>query len=138
MKLLVHEIYTEVYQTVIPTKNVNVEAIRPHLYLNNFPAGNVLVKIHDSSGELVSESEALEISELSTEPYCHGHFRFYIKAHLKAGTTYKIVISTTGYSFSESAYIGVCNSFDLSAYPANYSPNIGVNAPLDIEIWSRA
>lgn len=139
MKLLVFEIQEAgVYQTVKPTRNVNIEAIRPHLYVHANPAGTVKVQVQDSSGGLIAESTALTIADISAATYFHGKVRFYINASLRKGETYRIaVVGAGGYSFSESAYIGVCNSFDLSTYDASYSPNVGFNAPLALEIWER-
>lgn len=137
MKLLVIELNNSVSQTIVPSKNTNVEAIRPHIYKHNFPLGTVAVEIHDTYGELIAQSESLNISEISEQAFYHGYIRFYIKAYLRAGVSYKIVIKTSDYVFSESAYLGVCNSFDLSSYPATYSPNLGVNSPIGLEIWEK-
>lgn len=138
MKLLVHELQDEVYQTITPSKNVVVEAVRPHLYKHNFPSGNIVIEIHDSIGCLIAQSEPVNIADISEADFYHGYIRFYIKAYLQAGTTYRVVIKAQGgYSFSESAYIGICKSFDFDTYPASYYPNSGVNAPLDIQVWTR-
>jgi hypothetical protein len=62
--------------------------------------------------------------------------RFDISTPLKAGTTYRInIVAFGGYSFSESAYLAVCNDFDLRKYEPDYSPSTGFSSALDIEIW---
>lgn len=138
MKLLVHELQDEVYQTITPSRNEIVEAIRPHLYKHNFPSGSVVVEVHDNIGCLIAQSDSINIADISDANFYHGYIRFYIKAYLKAGTTYRVVIKAQGgYTFSESAYLGVCNSFDFATYPASYEPSLGVNSPLDIQVWTR-
>ena len=58
-------------------------------------------------------------------------------AHLKKDQEYKIVLTSTGYTFSESAYIGWCNSFDLSSYSPSYEVKNNIYSPLRLEIWSK-
>lgn len=139
MKLIVFEVKSDgVYQEVSPNRNVIVEAIRPHLYVHGNPSGTVKVQIQDASGDLITESEALTIADISNATYFHGKVRFYIDAYLKKDETYRIaIVGASGYSFSESAYVGVCNSFDLSTYDASYAPSVGYQAPLAIEVWER-
>lgn len=139
MKLIVFEVKSEgVYQEVTPTRNVNVEAIRPHLIKHANPAGSIKVQIQDNNGDLITESSPVAISDLSNSTYFHGHIRFDINASLKKDETYRIaVVGTGGYSFSESDYIGVCNSWEHSSYAASYSPATNEKAPFALEIWER-
>jgi hypothetical protein len=47
MKLIVHELEVDgVEQKLTATKNVIVEAVRPHLYRHNFPTGSLKVEIY--------------------------------------------------------------------------------------------
>lgn len=141
MKLIVKELdgSNEVFQEIIPARNTIVEAVRPHLYLHNclLNAAELTLEFQDSEGELIASSAAQPVSSISSSDFFHGHVRFYVNAHLKAGTTYRIAIKASSYTFSEASYVGVCSSFDLSAYEADYSPSSGFHAPLDIEIWQR-
>ena len=137
MTLLVHEIYTSVYQSVRPTKNINIGAIRPHLYIHNVPTGNLKVQICESDGTLLVESPTTNISTISAGNEYHGYVTFYVDAMLLKNTDYLIyVVSGGGYSFNNSAYVGVCNDYDLRKYQPNYTVNHPRFAPLDLEIWS--
>lgn len=139
MKIIVHELKTTLYQTVIPEENTFVEAIRPHIYKHGSPAGALKVQVQDANGYLIAESNTVNIVDLSASAYFHGHITFDINVGLRAGETYRIaLVPTIGYSFSESAYIGVCNSYDLSGYTQDYVSSSGnFSAPLDIQIWRR-
>lgn len=138
MKLIVFELQPDVFQTVRPTRNTIVESVRPHLYKHNTPDGVIVVEIQDYSGALIAQSSPVAIANISSEDYFHGHVKFDVKAYLQKGIVYRICIKgLSGYVFSENAYVGVCNTFDLKGYPPEYSPNEGKNAPLDIQIWSR-
>lgn len=138
MKLVVHELNTDIYQAVRPKKNTIVESIRPHLYKHKSPIGSLVVEIHDNKGDLISTSEPVEISSISDEDYFHGFIRFDIFAYLQKDVIYRIYIKgIDGYVFSESDWVGVCNSYDFQSYEPEYENSHGMYAPLDIEIWSR-
>lgn len=138
MRLIVHELKsTPLYQKIKPSRNTIVEAIRPHLVKFANPSGSLKLQIQDSEGNVIAESESLTITDLSEATYSHGKYRFYINAHLKKDTTYRVALLSEGYSFSEAAYVGWCNSYDLSSYDANYTPSTGYSAPLSLEVFER-
>lgn len=139
MKLLVHELKTELSQLItVGAESIKVVAIRPHLYRHNTAGGSLRVQIEDASGNVIALSETIAISAMpAAQAYWHGYLRFYIKAHLRAGATYRIsLVPLSGYSFNESAYIGWCNDYDLRKVPALYTPNAGGAAALDFELWT--
>lgn len=138
MKLIVNELKSGLlYQELTPTKNTIVSAIRPHLYIQNIPTGSLKIQILDQNNELIAESETIAISSITSSSYYHGYVRFYIDFYMQANVTYRIRLVGSSYSFSESAYVGWCNSFDLAKYPLNYTPSNSTNYPLDLEIWSK-
>lgn len=138
MKLLVRELDSaSVYQTIVPLRNTIVEAIRPHLLKYSNPSGSLKLQIQNEAGLKITESQTVAISSISDGTYFHGKVRFYIDAHLKANTTYRVALIGVGYTFSESAYIGWCNSFDLKSYPSNYTPSEGYHSPLALEVFER-
>lgn len=138
MKLLVHELKSSIYQELTPDKTTQVEAIRLHLYKHNTPAGTFYIEIQDASGEPIAVGvESITAAEISDADFYHGMIRFYINAQLRAGTTYRIVLKATGYVFAEEAYLGWCNSFDLSSYDADYIPTGNFQAALSLEVWER-
>lgn len=137
MKLIVHELLSSLSQTLTPEKNIQVCAVRPHLYVHNFPAGKVKVQIKTADGTVIGSSDEIDISSITEASYFHGYVRFNVGAHLMKNRTYLIsVVAGTGYSFSDTSYVGVCADYDLRKYDPAYSPAEGMQAPLDIEVWS--
>jgi hypothetical protein len=139
MKLIVHEILGSVSQEIItPNEVVQLEAVRPHLYKHNSPSGTVKVQVTDLNDELIAESDELTITDISAEDFFHGYITFYINAQLRPDTVYKFkTVCGGGYTFSDSAYLGVVNAFNGEKYESDYSPSEDFNAALDLELWKR-
>lgn len=131
MKLLVNELLSERSQGISSDTIAIVEGIRVHLYKHNNPAGELFLQIRDSSGQVVAESERISITAISEAPFFHGQVRFFIKAHLAADTAYQITLCSSGYAFSEAAYIGWCLDFDFQTYPKTEQ------YAHDYEVWVR-
>ncbi len=141
--LLLSECKPSAYQPIKADKNMYVVALRPHLYIHGNPAGNVKVQIQDANGYVVAESATETIANLKTLgaytlDYVHGYFRFYVNASLIDQVSYRLaVVCGGGYSFSESAYVGVCLDWDDTKISLNYTPVNKFQYPLDFEIWER-
>lgn len=131
MKLLVNELKTELVQQLSGDETRIVEAVRLKLYKHNSPAGSLFVEVRDENGGVISVSESIAISSLSESAFFHGQIRFYLNAYLKAGRSYQLALCSTGYSFSESAYVGWCLDFDFHTYTKTTKHRH------DFEIWSR-
>lgn len=140
MKLLVTELSTERKQKiVIGSENVQLYAVRLHLYRHLNPTGTLTVELRNAENQLLASSAALNITSIpATLDYFHGWIRFLLSYPLKKNTEYFIALKAGGgYSFSESAYIGWCNDFDLRHVSSAYAPDGGTSAPLGIEVWSN-
>jgi hypothetical protein len=138
MKLVVQELNASpITQVITPSRHVLIEAIRPHIYRHNLPAGTVKLQIHDDAAVLVAESEAITITNIGTLAFFHGYQRFYIDAWLAKDQDYTLSLVGTGYSFSESAYVGWVNGHDLAKYPLVGTPASHLQYPYDFEIWER-
>ena len=139
MKIIVHELMSDgLQQELTPERNMIVEAIRPRLYRHNFATGSLKMQVIDGSNAVVAESETIQIADIGSAAFFHGHVRFQLNAGLKKGQPYSFkLIGFNGYGFSETAYIGWCNGYDLGKYEASYSPASTLTYPLDIEIWER-
>jgi hypothetical protein len=136
MKLLVEELKTTLSQSLtVGDNNVFAVAVRPHLYKHGSPTGSVRMQIQDENGKLIAQSAAVAISAISSENYFHGYVRFDFTEPLKSGSTYQFVLSSTGYTYSSSAFVGWCKDFDLRKYPSDYSPSDGMRSSFDLEIW---
>lgn len=138
MELVVAELKTEsLYQEITPSKNTILRAIRPHLYIHNNPSGSLKLQILDQNNELIAESETLAISDITSALYFHGYVRFYVNLYMQKDISYRIKLVGSGYSFSENAYVGWCNGFDLNKFSLNYTPINSFEYPLDFETWIR-
>lgn len=138
MKLIVHELLTSLSQTItVGTEHLLVYGIRPHLYRHGAPTGTLTIQLQDDSGKKIQDIETINISAIPAGNYYHGYIRFQSNVPIKAYTTYTIaLIAGGGYSFSESAYIGWCKDYDLKKVQTAWSPSIGCNAGLDLELWA--
>lgn len=137
MRLLAHELHTKLTQRITTgPKPIQVTALRPHLLRYLAPTGSLQMQIEDDTGSILQVSETIAIASLPAGNYFHGYVRFLINCALRANTTYRVsLLALSGYSFSESAWVGWCNDYDLRKVQANYSPNIGWSAALDLELW---
>lgn len=138
MNLIVFELEDSIYQEMMPVDTSQfVSAIRPHIYKHNAPTGTLTIQVQDQNGRMIKESDVVNISDISSANYFHGYIRFDITIGLMIGKTYRIaLVAAGGYTFSESAYIGWCNGYDLGKYNLSYESNSTFEEPLDMEIWS--
>lgn len=138
MKLVVHELTASgIIQELTPDKNLILAAVRPHIYRHNWPTGSLKVQVLNASDDVIAESEEISISNIGSQNFFHGYVRFLVSVGLQKDETYKFkLVGTNGYAFSESAYCGACNDFDLRKYSPNYSPAEGLRAPIDLEVWT--
>lgn len=138
MILVVHELKTELKQQVsIDDKDFILSGIRPHLVKTGNPGGSLQMEIEDTSNRLIGNSEIIPISAITPAAYFHGYVRFYCNVPLKKNTNYFVSLKGVGYSFSESAYIGWANDYDLRRTPLDYVPVSDIEAPLDLELWTK-
>jgi hypothetical protein len=139
VKLAVAELKSELYQDLSCTRDVDIHAVRLHLYKHNEPQGNLKVQITNGDGLFLAESGFIPMSSISDQPFFHGYIRFLVSYPMKKNSLFRVYLKYSGkYSFSDSAYIGWCNDFDLRKYPATYSPNKSTRAALDLEVWSKS
>lgn len=137
MKLIVQELQTEIVQQFHPDhRHRLVRNIRPHILRFGHPSGGFYMQIRDGRGRKIAQSNTVNFSAIGSLSYAHGNVELDLTAFLRANTNYWLaMVATGGYSFSESAYAGWCNGFDLGRYPASYAPSKGWSAPLDYEVW---
>lgn len=111
-KLVVDELKTTLSQTmtVDHEKRILIAGIRPYIYMHNSPAGTFTLSIKDGGVTVASKDfTSTEIkSDLSTsDNYAHLFKRlvFDNPAQLTS-KEYELELSASGYSFSESGYLG--------------------------------
>lgn len=137
MILMAHELISVLQQKITTTRNLSVEAIRPHLLKYASPSGSVKMNVRDVSGYLIATSNTVAISALSASAYFHGVIEFDIDVSLKNGVTYIIELASTGYTYGSSSFIGWCNDFDLRCNDVSYSASGSISAALRMELWER-
>lgn len=137
MKLWVHELSTELSQDFTAADDIDVAYIRPHLLKYGSPTGTLKLEIRGANGDVIYSGATIDISTISAENYFHGFVRFAVNQSFRSGDTFKVVlVAGGGYSFSELAYIGWCNGFDLAVNEASYSNPNGKYAALNAEFWA--
>lgn len=139
MKLIVHEITTgSVHQAIVPTKNQNIGAVRPHLYIKGGPLGDVKVQVTTLDGVVIGESAFEEIASISGGGEFHGYVTFYLNAFLKKNQTYLVKIVTSYFGFSELDFVGIVGGYQLKKYAHTLAVTHPRTAPLDLEIWTNS
>lgn len=138
MRLIAHELLTELSQQFTATKNHDIVAVRPKLYLHNAPTGLVKIQRKDLNGGVIDESNSVDLSTISSLSYFHGYVRFDLISPVRAGDVFTLdLVPVSGYSFSQSAFVAWLADFDLRKYTATYDNPVGFRSPLDLEFWEK-
>ena len=142
MRLYVNELVDELSQRMKPSKNTQVEYIRPHLYLRNIPPGTLTVQICSGDGLVIlAESDPVDLESITESIEYHGYVRFAVSAFLKKDTWYtiKIVADTGLYTYDPNdSWCGVVNDIGFQKYEHSVPVITVAKAPLDLEIYSRS
>ena len=115
---VVEELRTTIEQNVKAPSRGSIKYIRPMLYLHNDPAGTFYLKIYEGSTLLGTASTTMTAIKLgaglSDNQYHWGAVRFTLdnSVVLKRKVTYKLEISATSYTFSESSYFGLIKPYE--------------------------
>lgn len=118
-------------------EDLEIFAIRPHLFKHLAPAGDVFVRVTDLNGEKIADSENLTITSISGANYFHGKVRFLLTASLRRRTQYYFELKSSGYTYDPAAFVAWCNDYDLrNIHSADYSYANGISAPLAFELWT--
>ena len=110
--LVVEELRTTLYQEFSLKTKESIKAIRPYLYLHNSPAGTFTLTLKESGATIDSKSyTAAQIEAaagFTANQYHHAYINFEFDSHLtlKRDTTYRIELSSAGYTFGDAAYVG--------------------------------
>lgn len=131
MQLVVSELLTTLSQDIVASSNLNIEAIRPRLLKYGSPAGSLFLRVKDSGGKLIKQSETISIASISAADYFHGLVRFYIDLGLREGTTYIVELGSTGYTYNSSHWVGWIFDYDMRVVDG---PS---GAVYQLELWER-
>lgn len=143
MKLLVEELKTTLSQDFslsLQTRK-NISAVRPHIVLYNAPAGTFTLSLMQSSIVLGSQtftSASLRSLFDTSDDYLHGYpkIEFTNPVLVKEGS-YTLKLSSSGYTFSNSAYIAWVKRHENLFYKIDGGvPEDDANLPLTFELWA--
>lgn len=134
--LLVEELKTTLQQEVIPESTQLIRAVRIDLLKYGNPSGSLKVTIKDQHNNTVASSSLIAISSISPELYYHGFIRFDLSAHLKANTTYSVILSSQGYIFSDSQYIAWKRDYSHQGYNLVADNSNGFESAFSLEFWA--
>jgi len=139
MKLLYNDLVSTLEAKVQSKKEFNCIAIRPHILKLGAITGDLKISVYDETGNtLISESNTVDISSISSATYFHGVVRFDINVGFKRDTSYIVRLEGTGaYSPSDTIHVGWCRDFDLRKFDANYLQNVGYNSAFLFEVWTN-
>lgn len=119
---------------------IHIVHIRPHIYKHLAPSGSFYLEVQNYDGVKIAASNALTAAEISADDYYHGYIRFDLNLSLPPSTTdtsswYRLQLKSTGYSFSESAYIGWCVNFEDYDLDVDYTIAGNLDRPFGVQFW---
>lgn len=143
--LVVEELVTTLTQelTLSFRPRAHISHVRPYLYVHNTPAGTFTLSIRDSLSNVLSSGTftAQDIYDglATTNDYAHAYFRVTFASVVPAPPgNYSLHLSSSGYTFSESAYLGWVREHEDLKVPITYTPANDFGNPLSYEIWVNA
>ena len=141
--LVLDELDTTLSQdfTINLNRRYSIEGIRPYIYMHNAPAGTFTLSVKDGVTTLASQTfDSAEIkSDLSTaDNYAHVWKRlvFDNPFQLSLGT-YTLELSSAGYTFAESAYIGWIREFENVFNETSGTINTLFDNPFSFQIFEN-
>ena len=126
----------ELFLQFKPTENLNIVSIRPHLYIEDTPAGSLFLQVLDLNKRLIKQSNTVAISSITTATYFHGFVKFDLNLGLQKDQSYYLALKSSGYTYGASSFVGWCNSFDSARRTENFEV-AGVTAAYELEIWTK-
>lgn len=140
--LIVHELGQSaddpVQEITIKDTNVNLTNVRLDLYRHNSPAGSLVVRVKDQNDRQIAESNSVTITSIGSDSYFHGWVTFNVTAALRKEQSYRFTLDSSGYSFSEAAYVGWNKQWDRPVSDISYSaPNADYSSALGLQLWEQ-
>lgn len=138
--LIVDELITELFQdiTYSSSERAIIASIMPYLMMYNAPTGTFTFSVLNGSTVLFSKtftSADIKASLNTTSNYAHVFFPIVPteQVELEKGT-YRFKLTSSGYTFSESAYIGWIRQHEDLSLPLGYAPADDYSNPLSVRI----
>ena len=139
--LIIDELRTTLEQEFTVVTRREVLTVRPNLMFYNDPAGTFTMTIKQGSTTIIAKSltmtEILTGTSWTANQYHYGviNFEFATPVALLVDTTYTAVLSSSGYVFSESSYLGWVKSYTNHLNTVAGATSSDLENPFDVEIW---
>lgn len=122
-------------------KSIMVGGIRIYVYAHNTPSGNFQLAIKDGATTIATFSftaSQVQTAFNTTDDYFHGWHSLDMGdfVSLNAGTYTFELSDTSGYTFSDSSFLGWVKIFENRPFPINYTISSFTDCPFGLEIWS--
>ena len=141
--LVLEELKSTLQQTVNLTLNrrYNIEAVRPLLYMHNAPAGTFTLSIKSGVNTLTSKSFTSadiksDLSTVNNYAYLWKNLTFSEIALLKNGS-YILELSSSGYTFSSSSYIGWIKEHENLFNETSGTPLTDLDNPFSYQLFEH-
>lgn len=129
--------------TLIPDMltGLRIKAVRPLLYLHNDPTGTFTISLKEGVNTIDSKSvtgaELIANSGFTASQYHWGIFTFEFNKYnvLKKNITYTIELSSSGYTFDESSFLGWVKPHEDFINTASDTIPIFTEYPYGYELW---
>jgi len=142
-KLVVQELLTYLTQEVTLTLNSRktIDCIRPYLYVHNNPSGTFTFEVINGATTLATASftaSSLYTALSTTDLYAHLFYKpTFDKNIILNNGTYTLKLSHSGYTYSDSSFIGWIQMHDDQINDFTYANTLDNKLPLSFEIYEK-
>lgn len=126
--------------TYKPSERVSLHSMVPYIVSFGDPSGTFTMTVKDADGNTVASKaqtvSAIKTAASLTNSYFHGWVKFELSSEviLYPGRSYTIELSSSGYTYSDSAYFGWGIEHEFSHN--DFSDTINLDKqPLALKLW---
>jgi len=120
------------------TKRYQIEAIYPHLYVHDTPAGDFTVALKQGVTTIFSktfDTADIKASLPTTDDFVHVYYPVIPDSVIYVdGGEFTIELTQSGYTFSESNYLGWCREFEPQSFKSDQADFIDSTNGLQLRI----
>ena len=140
MKLIVEELVTDLTHSATANRRMTIAAVRPFIYKHRSPSGTFTVSIIQGgntvgSKTFTSAQMESEIADVTSVNFFHGPYKIEFDSPIVVNRgSFDIKLSHSGYSFSETDYIGWVREHERTV---NDFAAVSTNTehPKAVEVW---
>lgn len=141
--LVVEELKSTLTQsfTVDLNRRITVAGIRPYIYMHNSPTGTFTLSLKEGAtthATVTFDSTEIKSDLVTSDNYAHlwKALTFVDPLQLSKGS-FSLVLSSSGYSFSESSYLGWIKEHDNIFQTTDGNNNTDYNNPLSFQLFEK-